>query len=241
LPHAKFVGWYEDSLDGFTDTACQITRQLDWLLATGGGDHLQAIAEKCKVRAAFMPNPCDPDVENNYPTSPDRVTDILFTGKLSHKSRGTDTSRKDLIELLQKKHQLTIFGSQGQPAVLGLEYFRRISATRIALSVNASSDIRMYHSDRLINYLACGAFVLSKSVPDGRLLFEDGKHLRYFDTAQQCLDLVDHYLSHPEERQKIAAAAMENAHQNFNGASLAKDVIDLIQTGTYNRPWAEII
>ncbi len=34
---------------------------------------------------------------------------------------------------------------------------------------------------------------------------------------------------------------MEKAHNEFNCERIAKYMLDLIETGTYNAPWAEIL
>ena len=239
-PDATFLGWYEDSLDGFTDQARSIAQHLDWLLATGGGSHLRHIAQTCSVRAAFMPNPCDPDLEKPYEHNPAYACEVLFVGKIGHKTRGTDAGRAALIKAVAEKYSLATHGCLGGPVVLGLEYFRRISAAKIVLSVNASNDIQMYHSDRLINSIGCGAFVVARAVPDGERLFTNKKHLVYFQTIDQCLDLIAYYLEHENERKGIAEAGMHHAHQAFNCQRIARDIVDLATTGDYHAPWREV-
>jgi len=239
-PKATFMGWYEDSLDGFTDLARGITQELDWFVATGGGDHLRHVAQSCSVRAALVPNPCDPDLERPYDAERGYACEVLFVGKIEHKSRGTDAGRAGLIRAVAGRFNLTTYGSLGGPVVLGLDYFRRLAGAKIVLSVNASNDIRMYHSDRLINSVGCGAFVVGRAVPDGQLLFADGKHLAYFETPNQCLELIDYYLDHDDERRQIAKQGMEHAHKAFNCQRIARDIVDLATTGHYDAPWREI-
>jgi nucleoside-diphosphate-sugar epimerase len=43
------------------------------------------------------------------------------------------------------------------------------------------------------------------------------------------------------EREKIARAGMERAHGEFNCKRIAQDMLDLIEKGTYDAPWAEIL
>jgi spore maturation protein CgeB len=93
----------------------------------------------------------------------------------------------------------------------------------------------------LINSLSCGTFVLAKRVPDADLLFEDGVHLKYFDTAEEFFDLAKWYLHHEAEREKIAKAGMERAHSEFNCLKMARHVLGLIEKGSYNAPWAKVL
>lgn len=240
VPKTLLAGWYEDPLDGITDDSMEIARQLDVFMATGGGARLEQVGRACEIPAAFMPNPCDPDIERRHPVEEKDRCELLFTGTLGHKRCGTDPSRGDLITTLFERYGMTVFGALGKAPVHGMSYFRLICGAKITLSINASNDIRMYHSDRLINYLGCGAFVLAKAVPDSALLFEDRKHLRYFSSKQECLELVDYYLKHDDERNKIAAGGMAHAHTMFHCKRIAGDILDFITTGSYDAPWKEI-
>lgn len=241
LPKAIFAGWYEDSLDGLDESVKAMCRQFDWLFATGGGELFKNIVNDCGLRGAFMPNPCDPDIERRHNVPEAYHSDLLFIGKLSHKYRGTDASRADLAKILVDRFGMKIIGSAGHDKVLGMDYYRHICGAKINLSVNATNDIRMYHSDRLINCMGCGAFVIAKEVPDANLLFEDNEHIRYFLENDECIELVDYYLTHEAERQKIADKGLEYTHRMFNCERIAKDIIDVIHTGDYDEPWKEIV
>jgi len=239
--HCSFVGFYGDPLDGVSETARKMFPHLDWLVATGAGKHLTSIARSCQVPGAFLPNPCDPDIEKPYPVKKSESCNILFTGKLGHKRCGTDTTRAEYIQNLAQREDMDIYGALGHSQVLGVEYYRRISSAKIAVSINASNDIRFYHSDRLIHYLSCGAFTLAKTIPDANILFEDEKHLRYFSSIPTCQELVQYYLDHHKERQEIAQQGMQHAHQNFNCQRIARDLVNLVTNNTYEEPWAEVV
>lgn len=241
LPNAYFAGWYPDSLDSMAQFL-ETNQYLDAFMATAGGSHLADIAKDSNnIPTAFIPNPCDPDVEKPYPQSERPVSDLFFTGKYSHRKCTNDGTREPLLKRLAADYGLIIHGNGDNPAVLGLDYFRAISQAKIAISININNSFRMYHSDRLINYLGCGAFVLASYVPDSELLFTDHKHLRYFHDNEQCVELIDYYLKNEAERKAIAAAGMAHAHKAFNCQRIAKDIIDFLTTGTYAEPWRDIV
>jgi len=52
--------------------------------------------------------------------------------------------------------------------------------------------------------------------------------------------LAEWYLKHEDERKKIAQAGMEHAHKEFNCEKIAQDVLDLVEKGYYDAPWAQI-
>jgi spore maturation protein CgeB len=111
----------------------------------------------------------------------------------------------------------------------------------MALSINIANDVSLYHSDRLTHYLASGTFVLAKRVPDSDLLFKDGVHIKYFDTAEEFFELANWYLNHEDERMKIADAGMSWVHEQFNGSKIASYTLELVDKGTYSAPWAVTI
>lgn len=241
LPNTFFAGLYYDPLRDIEADFIEINKHLHAFMATGAGEPLAEVARKSgNIPAAFMPNCCDPDIEKPYPDSPMPETELLFTGKLYHKECANDGFRQGLLKLLTDEYGLMNYGNGKNPSIWGMDYYGAISKTKIALSINIDNSIPMYHSDRLINCLGCGAFTLASWVPETERLCEDKKHLRYFTNDQECIELVKYYLKNERERKSIAAAGMEHAQQNLNCQRIAKDMIDFLATGTYDAPWRNV-
>jgi len=215
-------------------------KHANFFISTGAGRNLERYKKAGIKKCAYMPYPCDPDLEHHYQVSNEWKSDLLFTGQLDRYLPGQDPMRNELIELLIRNKGLKTWGCFGNPKICGLDYLYAISGTKIGISINTFNKIKFYHSNRFMNYIACGTMVLAKYVPDSELLFTDGEHVRYFSTKEECLELVDYYLEQEEERQKIADAGMKRAHSEFNCTAIAQDIIELITTGSYNKPWAEI-
>jgi len=78
-------------------------------------------------------------------------------------------------------------------------------------------------------------------VPRTELLFEDKKHLRYFDTEEEFFELADWYLKHEDERRKIADAGMEYMHQEYNCTRMARLAMELIEKHDIDVPWKVIL
>jgi len=169
------------------------------------------------------------------------VTLIYNTITTHERLKHDNNQRYELVHKLSEMPNTKVYGAFGIPRVDGIDYFYAISGAKVALSINIINDVRLYHSDRLVNCLSCGTFTLAKRIPDTDLLFEDGKHLRYFDTVDEFFELANWYLHHEREREEIARAGMERAHTEFNCQRVAGDMLDLIETGVYDAPWAEIL
>lgn len=238
VPKAFYIAADGDLWPELHDNRVETASKLDLIMTTYSGDGPQAYKE-AGVKCAFMPNMCDPDVEYRYNASDKFKCDIIFTGKTRqrHKQYPTDNLRSKIIQKLAGKDNCRLYGCLGNEKVTGKDYLHAISNAKIGLSINALNDVKMYHSIRAIQYLACGTMVLAKNVPDSELLFKDRIHLRYFDTEEEFFELANWYLNHENERIKIANAGMEYAHAEFNGDKMAKYTMDLIEKGTYDAPW----
>jgi len=237
-PNIFFIGFDGDLWPEYHRNRIEVAKQLDLVVTTYAGSGIDAY-RKAGVKCAFVPNICDPDVEYRYRVGDEWQSDILFTGKTRFKDKRypTEDTRYQLITRMAKMKNCRLYGCNGQPSIGGINYLYAISGAKVGISVNAANNVRLYHSDRLTHYLACGTFVLAKRVPDSDLLFKDGVHLKYFDTAEEFFELADWYLKHEDERIKIANSGMEYIHAEFNCEKIAKYTMDLIENGTYSAPW----
>lgn len=240
-PSAVFIGREGDPYPEKKPERLAVVRQMDIMVPPQGGRYLKTYKDAGAALCAFVPFPCDPDIQHPYDVGDQWKSDIIFTGSAEHSKLAREDERYEIVKRLSKMPNARVYGCFGNPTVDGIEAFYAISGAKIALSINIVNNVRLYHSDRLVNCLACGTFTLAKRVPDTDLLFKDGVHLRYFDTVDEFFELAAWYLKHDYEREEIARAGMEKAHSDFNCTKIAQYVLDLIETGTYNAPWAEIL
>lgn len=240
-PKTIFISRDEDPFPDQNLGRIAIARHIDIVINTSAGRFLQTYKNAGVPCCAFIPNVCDPDIQYKYDVEEKWKADLIFTGKPEHTKLDRNNERYNLVKKLSEKSGARIYGAFGVPRVEGIDYFYAISGAKIGLSINIANDVRLYHSDRLINYISCGTLVLAKRVPDTGLLFEDGIHVKYFDTADEFFELADWYLKHDGERERIAKAGMQRAHAEFNCKKIVGHMLDLIETGTYDAPWAEIL
>ena len=238
---ATYVALYGDQSRGCDPRVVAVARLCDWLVATSAGDVLTRYKDAGVPHCAFMPNPADPDIEGPRQVEPKWRSEMLFTGKISHKLAGQDGEREGLIRRLVDERGMTVWGCLGRSSISGRDYTDAICGTKIALSVNAFNDVRLYHSDRLTHYLSHGAFVLAKYVPGSELLLRDGEHLCYFNTPAQCLEGIDRALADNDRRRAIAHAGMRRVHDAFNCERMAANIMELVTNGEYKEDWAEIV
>ena len=79
-PNAFFVG-REVSCPGRFSPSLEIARQMDLVIASNADKYLKAYKEAGATRCAFIPCPCEPDIQRPYNDVDKRFkTDILFSG-----------------------------------------------------------------------------------------------------------------------------------------------------------------
>ena len=240
-PNAIFISREEDPNPEKYPHRTAIAKNTDILISTSAGRFLETYKNAGVKHCAFIPNTCDPDIQYRYEVEEKWKTDIIFTGKAEHTRLERNNERYELVRRMADRPNAKIYGSFGIPRVEGIDYFYAISGAKTGLSINIANDVSLYHSDRLMNYISCGTFTLAKRVPDTELLFEDGVHLKYFDFADEFFELADWYLKNDQQREKIAKAGMERAHKEFNCQRVAQFMLDIIDKGTYDAPYAVIL
>jgi len=240
-PNAIFVGRDGDPYPEAKSERTEVGKQMDIVIMPSAGRFLQTYKDAGVSCCAFMPFSCDPDIQYPHEVADKWKTDITFLGAAEHSDLPRNEDRYNLAKRLSEMPNAKVYACFGRPKTEGMECFYAISGAKIALSINIANDVYLYHSDRFANIPACGTFELAKRVPGYELLFEDSVHLRYFDTVDEFFELADWYLKHEQEREKIAQAGMQKAHADFNCEKIAQYMLDLIETGKYNAPWAEIL
>jgi glycosyltransferase involved in cell wall biosynthesis len=240
-PLAVFVGGDGDPWPEREKGRIETARELDILMATNNGRFLDEYRRAGVKKCVFMPNMCDPDIDRRYDVEEKWRCDVLWTGAVQHTVglADGDQTRQKVIDLLAQRPNVRIYGCMGRPKIEGLNYLYAISGAKIGINVNAYESVRFCHSDRLTQYLACGTLVLAKRFDGCELLYKDKTHLRYFDEPAECMELIDWYLAHEDERKKIADSGMEHCHTCFNSVKIAGYILELIETGTYSAPWLQ--
>jgi glycosyltransferase involved in cell wall biosynthesis len=237
MPSAIIIGVDGDPWPELHPERIEAARGFDILTVTNDGEFMDSYKRAGVSNCIFMPNLCDPDIDRRYEVPSRWESQILWIGTIEHSADKSDTFRRELVLRLAERSDCRLYGCCGRERIGGQDCLYAISGARIGVSVNAYKEVRLCHSDRLTRFLAGGTFVLSRRFPDCELLYKDGQHLRYFDSVEEFFDLAQWYLSHEQERKRIADAGMAWVHQQFNCERIAGYIIELIEHGRYSAPW----
>ncbi|NQT30035.1 MAG: glycosyltransferase [Candidatus Saganbacteria bacterium] len=102
------------------------------------------------------------------------------------------------------------------------------SKINLNLSQN-SHGIRSQMKGRHFEVPACGAFLLSSHDADLEHYYELGKEIETFDTIEEMIDKIKYYLSHDEEREKIARAGYERTMREHTWDKRYSDIFSKIK------------
>lgn len=188
---------------------------VDWVLLTHADPvWIEALGGR---NIAFWTRGVDPGTF--YPRDEEKLYDVSMIANSPLKYRpGLGKGRRDLFvrALAEAGFVVHTFGRdtreqaarfQGvvphDPVYMG-EFAKVVSQTRISLAYN-TGEVPMFCSwRRVFNTLATGGFLLIRYFPGLEKVLKNGKHLAWFGTWLEAMDLIRYYLDRPEERQRIA-------------------------------------
>lgn len=212
---SKVLMWYLDQRGGVESWMVELGRQCDAIFwSTGDRRMLFELSCATKTPTYFMHSTADGDLAQNLNiTDKDKkrfLQDIVYVGTYY-----PETTKTRLIDdLITKGINVKIFGPPGWPKnynylggpILGEEAYKCFNLAKINISTNYHNDIRGSFSDRLFHIAAAGGFHLTQYVPGMEDIFENGKHLVWFNDSDEVLEKINYYFSleHENERKEIA-------------------------------------
>lgn len=114
------------------------------------------------------------------------------------------------------------------PAVFSSDYSKALQAFKISLCFLRKMNFDQQTS-RTMEIPGCGGFMLAECTDEHRALFEEDKEAVYFSTDAELLKKCRYYLTHDEERKKIAEAGHKrceiSGYSNEKGIRRMLDIV----------------
>jgi len=222
------VHFYGDYRSAPQPWVVDIGKYADLTLFNSKDERVRGMYREAGVRnpSGFWFVGADPDVF--YPRDVEKTYDVAFMGSnLQVRNPGYPKRRELLRAMLGAGLDVHIFGNGWDylkplylnvhlhPFVNGDVLAEAYSRSKVTLGINGINTIKMYASwRRAFCSMASGAFHLTHYVPGLETVFENGKHLVWFKSEAEALELVQYYLSHEDERGRIAAAGRKEVLAN---------------------------
>lgn len=150
------------------------------------------------------------DIEKDVPVS--------FVGGISrHHDKAIP-----LLEKLAKETSIQFFGygSQSLPTsspirqkhrgeVWGADMYRALARSRITLNRHINVAENNANNMRLYEATGVGSMLITDEKENLGDLFEVGKEVVTYSSPKECVELINHYVAHPDEAQTIAQAGQQ--------------------------------
>ncbi len=161
---------------------------------------------------SYIRGGCDPT--DHFPDSPDPgyFADVAFIGSANM------PNRTGLLRAIAERFSLKLYGQGWESAlrqaparrhVYPKQYRKICASTKIIIGIDGKNDLDLYFSNRTWLTLGCGGFLLTRYVPNLEEYFTNHEHLVWFQSVEECLELIDYYLPRESERRRIANTGCE--------------------------------
>jgi hypothetical protein len=168
------------------------------------------------------------------PQPADAEADVAFIGKPGA------AERRELLGRLDREFKLTIwgegwgglterFGDVRNTPILPGQYETICRASKVMIGRDLAEGVDLCFSNRLWLTLGCGGFLVTNYVPGFEALFENHKHLVWYKSPDECVELVRDYLGRPDDRRRIARAGCELVRSEHTYVHRARELVRLIE------------
>ncbi len=149
--------------------------------------------------------------------------------------------RVDLLERISQRFDLGIWGPKTDvyenppltrtyrgPA-WGIEMFNILCKSTVTLNHHIDIGGNFANNMRLYEATGCGTFLLTDWKENLHELFESGAEVVAYHDADECLDLIEYYLKHDQERDKIARAGQQRTLAEHTYEHRVKEMLSIVK------------
>jgi hypothetical protein len=163
---------------------------------------------------------------------------VCFAGSLSTHHN----SRLELLEYLCGKHDVRVWGpdSYGLPRdsairrcymgqLWGRDMYQTLRHSKITLNHHIGVASCYANNMRLFESTGVGSLLLTDWKQNLCEMFEVGKEVIAYRTAEECLKLIKHYLTHEEERASIARNGQRRTLREHNYRDRMGEFVEIVR------------
>jgi hypothetical protein len=191
-------------------------------------DYLDAFRTIGHPSVHALPLGCDPSI--HFVPGLLREIDVAFVGKYG----APGTERERVLRAVLPHYRTNEIGKFEPPEQMGRIY----SGAKVVFNKSINGDVNM----RVFEALASGALLVTDRVENG---LDDvgieGVHFVCYDTADQAIAMIDHFLANDAERGKIAAAGQAHAFACHTYAHRVNKVLETIAANPLARAPARTV
>lgn len=233
MPKTKIVMWYGDQR-GYSVPPILMGRKglLDALLLTNSDQKQKRIYKQFGI-------PYVNTFYHSFSTDefklwrPTITHDVFFGGSnFKHNKFPLSGLRTHLITSVHSKFKLVVHGGRwpfpSKKWVLRPQYAKELRKAKINLGIN-HYDIIRYYNRRLFESVASGKLHMTHYIRGMEKDFVNKKHLVWFKSVPEALSLINFYLKHGSERERIAANGRKHFINHHSWPIRVKDFRKLLE------------
>ena len=209
---ATKVGYFIDTHTNI-DIRVDMARSFDYVFLAQEAD-IEYFKRKGVENVAWLPLACSPEL-HDVRAQP-RTIDVSFVGSLT---KNTEASRLELLQRVKDRFPNNCIGMQW-PDQMAQTY----AQSKIVVNAAIKSDVNM----RVFEALASGALLITDEANGLEDLFIDGKHLVIYHNDDDLLDLIEYFLEHDDERERIAAAGKALVYDRHTYDHRTKQLVRMV-------------
>jgi hypothetical protein len=224
--------FYPDVTKPINKKLVRYGRLVDYLFITNKSQitELKSLGVKSPV---FCLRGCDRDEDGIRPNKNEKWgSQVAFVG------RPSNDYRIRLLQLISQRYDLKAWGGKWRDVGLTClkeriypkEFAKICYASQIIVGCDYHHDMECNFSNRTWITLGCGGFLLTNYVPGLETIFTKGVHLEWYHNQEECLDLIDYYLKHEDQRRNIARGGHEFAHSQRTYDVVMDEILSHIES-----------
>jgi len=236
LPDAIFIKWAADVREEPTEHDMGHNQYIDWFFGTFGGEYLKKHLLPSMKGVASIITFTDSDFYRTLNVNKRYNSDVLWTGRIGF---GDNSLRNQVIEHLKNIDYCKVKMSGLNDWLGDPEYLYYINGTKIGVGAN-SFNRQKYSSDRLGNYVACGAFYLPQYFPGIEEVFARYYDIDWYETIEELDEKIKFYLKNEEKRKEIAKNCQIKILSYFDCKPLVENLLHIVRSGKSKYKWDDV-
>ena len=176
---------------------------------------------KRSINSFWLPLGCDPEIHQKLELQ--KRFNLGFVGTPFY-----GETRGNLLKLIKERYPESSLGTAEFSEMRNI-----YSQSKIGFNYSINNDINM----RIFEIMSCGTMLITNYIKDNGLieLFEDRRHLVIYKNQDELCDLIEYYLKHEDERNRIAQAGYELVRSKYTYSDRVKKMFTMIYNNLNTR------
>lgn len=247
------IWWSADDPSCFNMVSLPVARRSDLVFTPA--EELLPLYANYGIKAYLQPNACSPHHSKSTPKAEYKHDAVLIANNYNMRFVDEETKRNTFYEfrlkgihhilmpLINNQMDVMVWGrwwsdwdractlpEKHYGGLLPAEEASHVYASaKIALGLQQIATSKTFVSVRTFEALGCGAFHITQYSPGVACYFKKGVHLEWSESPQETLELVNYYLLHDKERERIGLAGQREVDEKHRLVHRARSVLDVIR------------